>query len=392
MRRLVALGMFTAFALGAGPPYTLRTEHYRIETRVERDLAVPIGEHMDAVYEAYEARFPTFRRRNAAYVRMKLLEDATSYHEFLAANDISAGSSAGIFFWKNSRAYLATYMLGLSDRRRQSVLQHEGFHQFAFMRIGQDLPAWLEEGLGEYFGEGIMAGGELRTGIATPSRIAVVRRLIDDGGALPFAEIMRITGPEWGRAVGNGTMGHLYAQAWSMAHFLMHAEDGRFEPMLIRYLELHAREWDPSRAFAEAFGDFDVEAFEAAWKAYVQQLEPDELSLAAERLEFLGVGMARLHERGVAMESFEELRASLEGIQFQVRKSDEGGVRELSAQDGSMFEAPAPAAPGEVAPEIRLVAPVGDFPPGLEVVGLRAVVSLSWERTDGRLISRIGYR
>jgi hypothetical protein len=67
-------------------------------------------------------------------------------------------------------------------------------------------------------------------------------------------------------------------------------------------------------------------------------------------------------------------------------------VRELSAQDGSMFEAPAPAAPGEVAPEIRLVAPVGDFPPGLEVVGLRAVVSLSWERTDGRLISRIGYR
>lgn len=393
MRRWLAMGALTAIAIVAsGPPYTLRTEHYRIETRVDRDLAVPIGEHMDAVYETYERRFPTLRRRNAAYVRMRLLEDASEYHQFLADNDISAGSSAGIFFWKYSNAWLTTYMRGLSERKRESVLQHEGFHQFAFMRIGRDLPAWVDEGLAEYFGEGVMTAGGLQTGLASPGRVAHVRRLIDEGDSMPFERIMAISGEEWGHAVGNGAMGHLYAQVWSMAHFLVHAEGGQYEPMLVRYLELHAREWDPSNAFAQAFGEFDVEAFEEAWKAYVQQLEPDELSVAAERLEFLGAGLAGLHEGGAKIDSFEELRTSLEGIRFQVTKSDEGGVRGLSAANPEMFEAPAPAAPGEVAPGIRLVAPQAGMPPGLEVVGLRAIVSLTWERAGERLRSKIEYR
>ena len=35
-----------------------------------------------------------------------------------------------------------------------SVIQHEGFHQFARTVIGGELPIWVNEGMAEYFGEG----------------------------------------------------------------------------------------------------------------------------------------------------------------------------------------------------------------------------------------------
>jgi hypothetical protein len=90
--------------------------------------------------------------------------------------------------------------------------------------------------------------------------------------------------------------------------------------------------------------------------------------------------------------TFDELRRRLEEGRFQLTRFDEGGGREMTAQDGSMFEVPASETPGPVTPEIRLLAPAEGMPPGLEVVGLRAVVSLSWERAGDGIRSRIEYR
>ena len=44
------------------------------------------------------------------------------------------------------------------------VVQHEAFHQFAAAVNGPELPGWVTEGLGEYFGESLFTGDGYVTG------------------------------------------------------------------------------------------------------------------------------------------------------------------------------------------------------------------------------------
>src|SRR6266542_4312325 len=78
-----------------------------------------------------------------------------------------------------------------ADLRTWQVVQHEAFHQFAHASIAVTLPAWLEEGLGEYLGEMLFTGDSYIAGIVPTWRKMRVQEEIRGGKFMRLSELLR---------------------------------------------------------------------------------------------------------------------------------------------------------------------------------------------------------
>lgn len=142
------------------------------------------------------------------------------------------------------------------------VVQHEAFHQFAAAAAGAELPAWLNEGLGEYFGEALFTGDGYVTGIVPAWRLERVKKSLTDDAFPPLAGFAQMSQENWN---GEMRLTH-YDQAWSMVQFLLHGDAGRLRQRLIGYVEALAKADAPGRAWEGAFGD--GKEVETQWRAY----------------------------------------------------------------------------------------------------------------------------
>ena len=117
-------------------------------------------------------------------------------------------------------------------------MQHEAFHQFAAAHRGTELPAWLNEGLAEYFGEGLFTGDAFVTGAVPAWRLARVKRSLAAGAFQPLPEFLSMTQAEWNEKVtSNETLKAHYDQAWSLAQYLLHAGGGRHREGLVGFVK-----------------------------------------------------------------------------------------------------------------------------------------------------------
>ena len=142
------------------------------------------------------------------------------------------------------------------------TVQHEGFHQFAHAVIGGHIPTWLNEGLAEYFGEGVYTGDGFVVGVIPPWRLQRLQGEIRDDQLKDVRAIMVVTGDQWARELNIRN----YDQAWSMVHFLVHADDGRYAPALSQCI----REISAGKTFETAWADSigSTDGFQEKWKAY----------------------------------------------------------------------------------------------------------------------------
>jgi hypothetical protein len=137
-----------------------------------------------------------------------------------------------------------------------NVVQHEAFHQFAAATTGSALPAWLNEGLGEYFGEALFTGDAYVAGMVPAWRLARVRESIRDGRFSPLAGFTRLSQEDW----NSDLKLERYDQAWSIVHFFLHGDGGELRPRLVRYVRALAEGKLP-----DGFADAELER---RWKAY----------------------------------------------------------------------------------------------------------------------------
>src|SRR5690606_35984862 len=101
---------------------------------------------------------------------------------------------------------------GMGEQRMLHTLQHEGFHQFAHMRIGETIPIWANEGLAEYFGRMMDLRGRFLTGLVDERTLRFVQMAIEARRHISFDELLSMTGAEWNGRVAGGSAGLQYAQ------------------------------------------------------------------------------------------------------------------------------------------------------------------------------------
>jgi len=255
------------------------SKYYIIYTDLDANAVREASARMTAMAEEYRRRTKGFagviRKRLAFYLYSKL-ED---YHEAGAPK-----GSAGVYH-PGKEALMAVAQHGTGDQLWY-VVQHEGFHQFVHMVIGGQIPIWVNEGMAEYFGQGVWTGDGFVTGVIPPGRLKSLQGYIREEKLTPFREMLLMTHTKWsgdltdsdkpGDADGTKKTGETdddrarrarinYDQAWSMVHFLVHAHNGKYRKPFSSMIRDISRGRNGATAFQSRFGR-NLKAFEKRYK------------------------------------------------------------------------------------------------------------------------------
>src|SRR5262245_14273210 len=161
----VAFVLFAFTATASADMRRYETEHYFLNTDVDRELANDLVRRMDAMFEEYARRLVEFAPpQSESKLTVYVYSNRADYVKFT-----KSANSSGVFI--PSRKILAATLEGQGRDGLRRTLQHEAFHQFAFSAIGPEIPLWLNEGLACVFEEGIYNGNQFALGQVPPWRL-----------------------------------------------------------------------------------------------------------------------------------------------------------------------------------------------------------------------------
>jgi hypothetical protein len=266
---LMTFGLQSRAAAAKGAPKLRRyeTPYYLIYTDLDGPDAAEAVVRMKVLAEVYRKRTRElgFTGRIDRRLAVYLFKDRADY---LATG--AAPESAGAFL--GDRLVVAATD-GRGGGPAWHVVQHEAFHQFAAAVNGPDLPGWVNEGLGEYFGESLFTGDGYVTGVAPAWRVKRVKDSIAAGTFGPMQRLLRMPQEQWNEKVKVSNYDH----AWSVVQFILHGRGGKGgdnpgdgDRSLATFVRAVADGQTASDAWREAFGD--AGAFERQWRAYWESL------------------------------------------------------------------------------------------------------------------------
>lgn len=242
----------------AMPSYA--TRYYQIHTDLPREDVREAAVRMTRMAEEYHDRTSGFSGTINQRLPFYLFRNADDYY---AAGGIPG--SAGVFTGNKLMAIAGEHV----GAGTWHIIQHEGFHQFAAYVIRGNLPAWVNEGLAEYFGESIFTGDGFVTGVVPPDRLRRLKNELQGGQLKSIRELMLLSHAQW-----NGEMALAnYDQAWSLVYFLAHGDGGKYQPAFVAFMKDIGRGIPYAKAWLDRFGPADP--LEARWKAYFSQLPED---------------------------------------------------------------------------------------------------------------------
>ena len=217
------------------------SRYYTIYTDMDMDAVREIRVRMTTTAQEYARRTKSFggviRRKLPFYIFSK-------QEDYIAAGGVPG--SVGLYTGKSLMA-LAGKQTG---ERLWNTVQHEAWHQFVHMVIRGKIPIWVNEGLAEYFGHGQWTGDGFVIGVIPPQRLKQVKDFIKKDKMLPFLDMLKMDSQQW---TSNLTSRN-YDQAWSMCHFLVHAENDKYRKRFSAFIRdiSRARPWE--KAFLTRFG------------------------------------------------------------------------------------------------------------------------------------------
>lgn len=291
------------------------SKKYIIKTSSDDDDFVEeVIERLELSRELYEEDFPPkVDIDRVSVVRVcKDREEMQRYGQ-------TGGSTAG--FFSPLSAELVLYDGVNVDRNMTfAVMSHEAFHQYChFMFDQSEAHRWFDEGHGDYYGGVEFKRGKAKVTARMPAgldRLTYVREMVREGKYAPLWEHVNYSHPQWN---SNGIAS--YCQSWSIVYMLRQGMLGKvpskvwrdeYEKIIPAYVEtLHAgfqaayeeiREerrkaskegeepdlevnrfdldekakekiWE--KAMEAAWGDVDMEQFEADWLLYVEKYLKD---------------------------------------------------------------------------------------------------------------------
>jgi hypothetical protein len=253
-KALVVLAIFFAAAAAAPPLRPYETPYYVIHTDLPPEGAAEAVVRMTRLSEV-------LRRQTRELGFTGRIERRLPFYLYARREDYLATGAPP----ESAGAFLGDQLVASADDGRGNpawhVVQHEAFHQFAAATQGAEFPGWLNEGLGEYFGEALFTGDGYVTGLVPAWRLERVKKSIADGKFRPLEALVARSQEEW-----NATRSLTdYDQAWSLVQFLTHAEGGKFRGALVRYVAALAAGRPPDVAWVLSFPD--AKELEARWRA-----------------------------------------------------------------------------------------------------------------------------
>ena len=271
---------------------------YDLYSRLDQDTLREAVARLTSVAKDYQRRTASFRHESMPRLPVYLFD---SYEDYLAAG--GPEKSCGL--------YKGTSVLGYFPKGHPDTLwptlQHECWHQYVSRAVGGDWPAWLEEGLAEYYGVAIWTGDDLITGIVPPDYLERVQADIKERKLLLLTRLLNMDMDTW---IANMSEVQ-YDQAWSLVHFLAHAESDKYRKGLVELIKEAAKSQPGMESFRRVFGAKYFEAqreYERWWMALTPEATRERTTRAT--VSTLTSFLARAHLKGMKFKDAEAFFAA----------------------------------------------------------------------------------
>ncbi|MDP7287202.1 MAG: DUF1570 domain-containing protein [Phycisphaerae bacterium] len=246
------------------------TKYYVLHTDLDKDMTRQAVVRITAMAEEYFNRTRSFAGRINTRFPLYLYKNRKEYNKHPGV----ISGSAGMY---NGRSLIATAPRPGGSWR---VVQHEGFHQFAHKVIKGHLPVWLNEGLAEYFGRGVWTGDKLVVGLISKGSLGRVQGAIKGDSLMPLGKMLEMSQKDWNSKLSSRN----YLQAWSMVHFLVHADNGKYQKALSGYIRDLSTGRSSSAVFRKWFGS-NTKAFQACYVQWWTRLPDNPTAELYERIK-----------------------------------------------------------------------------------------------------------
>jgi hypothetical protein len=252
------LPVITASTRAGGELQQYDSRYYTLHTDLPAERVAEVRLRIERMAESYYERTKAFGGRISKRLPFYMFSDQQGY---LAAGGVPG--SGGLF--DGSRLMMMAGPEGHPGTWR--LMQHEGFHQFVHGMIGGNFPAWVNEGMAEYFGEAGFTGDGYILGLIPPDRLRRLQHWISEGHTASINDMMKMSGGSWNAQLSIVN----YDQAWSMIYFLAHAKNGKYQQYLNAFIRDVSKGDQPMNAWKKNFGS-GTRAFEQQWREYWSEM------------------------------------------------------------------------------------------------------------------------
>jgi len=281
------------------PPH--ETEHYTIYCDISAEFVADAAMRFERMHAEYSELFAEVLKPSRDKQLVFIFQErepfvAAGGHHFMPGISLVTQSPPG-------PRLMVVNPTNMIDPQRDHLLRHEGWHHFKAYDIPNRLPVWLDEGMGEYLGYSIWTGDGTVHGLIRGEGYHQLAQVVQSGQAMTLRQLLSLTDADWMQSVNEGRGQIGYAQAWSVVHFLMSADGGKYRPALARYIKDIVRGRDTKRSSAA------IVALEGTYRQWLQSLNPSTTHARyyEAMVRMLCSYLGRAHVRGQRFESAAEL-------------------------------------------------------------------------------------
>lgn len=281
----------------------IETRTYQLQSRLDAERTSLLGRHLELLFSLYRDLAPAPASTQRLVV--KLLADEEEYRAYGKGGSRYGrydSDSGEVVVWNTrvilgrgevpsgiklarDRVHTLTFgqnqsVLHLIDEATlaytpdlSAVLARYTWRQYLDQRLwpegGPELPAWLDQGLAEYFAS---ANADTRDNGKMPLNPARVRELgwlRLDGEARPVAGVLLPAEDDPPFAVGPGPL----AQGWSLVYFLLEEGDANWRPLVPQLLEQLELKRSYRQVAEAVFAHVDFKRLQNEWEAWAQGLQ-----------------------------------------------------------------------------------------------------------------------
>jgi Flp pilus assembly protein TadD len=258
----LALALFAAPAtVAAKETWTsVRSQNFHLVGNASEKDIRQVATRLEQFRLAFSRLFKRARLNDSVPTTVIVFKDEGSYKPF------NPRRAAGYFQSGEDVNYITLTAQGRSaSDNPYAVIFHEYVHLLVKNNVSPNAPAWVNEGLAEFYSnlEVMKDGKAADIGKPISDHIYYLR----EQKLLPLRTLFAVdhSSPHYNEQSKRGVF---YAQSWALVHYLMFGQQARRQPQLNRYLELVGKGASQQESFQTAFGA-DIDAIEKELRDYI---------------------------------------------------------------------------------------------------------------------------
>jgi tetratricopeptide (TPR) repeat protein len=234
----------------------VRGPHFTVYSNGDLKHAVQVVSQFESIRDLFRRLWPRARLDPSRPIVILAAKDESSLRALMPEFWERKGGvrPSGLFVRAEDKHYIAL-RTDLADEfeaweeNPYHVVYHEYAHLLLDLNFGR-LPAWVNEGLAEFYGATIIGREESERGKPLRSHIYLLR----ERAHLPLERLLKVDygSPEY-QEESRATV--FYAQSWALVHYFLLGDKGAHSQAFVNYIDLLRKEVADDDAARQAFGD-----------------------------------------------------------------------------------------------------------------------------------------